>query len=571
MGTQNQRTALEDYAMKLMCKTFIFGLAVAAASAAVSCSSGPKGKGGTPVTGEESGKIGLNLTFSTGETVPSLNFTLQNGTAADTVTGTIPITGTFSGTNFVVPTFEIIPVPVATGYWITLTGTSADGTVTCTGSDPATLPVSAANPGFGVTAGNETVVPVIVICTSTSSSGTVEVNTTIQSCPTISSLTAINATANTTAPGNTSTIFAAAAAPNQSTLTYTFSIPAGKGTGTLTGQTTATGNTSSSIVFTCPASAEVDTIQIVTTDQTGTTSCPPSITTASTTVTCGVPIIPCQNPTVGNGIEVTGDTATGTCTSGVNTGTLKDTNGFFCCSPTPCQGVGNGVETTGDTATGACTSGVNTGTLKDTLGNFCCSALTACTTAGQTNCVQCSLSTTGPTCTPTEAQFVNNDIAKGLDTAAGPAATGSCYQCLTAKGCIDDKLGDTGEECEDGTYAGPAPTSGDVAQCQAALKCVLASACNASSYSACYCGAATPSGTCLTDTTSSADPAVGSTANLNPATIGGACDVEISGGLGFSITDGTDILKNITSSTLAAGQVGAIFSCGVAAKCTACQ
>jgi hypothetical protein len=199
------------------------------------------------------------------------------------------------------------------------------------------------------------------------------------------------------------------------------------------------------------------------------------------------------------------------------------------------------------------------------------SGLVPCTTAGQTGCVQCTLSTTAPLCTPTEAKFVEFDIKKGLDTTAGAPAADSCYECLTSKGCLDDQLGDTGEECEDGMYTGPSPASGDVAQCQATLTCVLNTGCNSSDYGACYCGAATPSGTCLTDTTSSPDPAVGSSANLNPATIGGACDVEISAGLGFPITDGTDILKNITSSELAAGQVGTIFSCGIAGRCTACE
>jgi hypothetical protein len=561
--------------MKLMSKGLICGLAAAAVSAAgcsgnVSKTTGSNGKG--PTTGE----IGLNLTFSSTESIPALAYTLSNGTAADTVVGSIPIPGTFAGAPFVVPTFEILPVAAGTGYSILLTGQSADGTVTCTGSDPSTLPVSATNPGFAVTAGNETIVNVLVTCVSTSATGSVEVNTTIQSCPTISSLTAINATANTTAPGNTATIFAAAAAPNPATLTYSFALASGN-TGTLSGQTTAAGNGSSSILFTCPAVAEKDTITVTTVDQTG-ASCG-ALGVASVTVTCGVPLVACQNPTVGTGTEVTGDSATGTCPAGqTNTGTLKDANGNFCCSPLACFGVGNGVEVTGDTATGACTSGVNSGTLKDGAGNFCCSALVPCTTVGQTGCVQCTGSAASPLCTPTEAALVAFDIKQGNDKTAGAPKTGSCYQCLNATGCLDDNENDTGNECEDNSGTSAFASSTTVAECEATLNCLLNTQCVAAGETSCYCGGAPPTGACVASTTAVAsptDPAVGSANNLSATLIGGACENEESVGLalatstGQAQSNGLAVLKAFGNTTLASGRVNAIFSCGAA--CTACQ
>jgi hypothetical protein len=546
--------------MKLMCKTFVFGLAVAAASA-VGCSGGKATGPGTQGNGEHAGEIGLNLTLLGGEQIPSLSYTLQNGTAADTVTGTVALPNVVEGnTPFVVPTFEIVPVAVGTGYSISVTGASADGTVTCSGSDPATLPVSASNPGFAVTSGNETVVNILVTCVSNVKTGSVQGVATVQNCPTVSTLTAINATANITAPGNTSSIFASAVAPNQAGVTYAFSVT--KGTGVLSGQTSAAGGTSSSITFTCPTTGEADTIQVVTTDQTGAV-CPASMTTATTTVTCGSPA--CAG--IGTSTPASPNTSAGTCPLG-QSNSLIDSAGNFCCAAIPCFGVPTtgvaGTEATPDTAAGTCPAPL-ANNLTDSAGNFCCGpvVLLPCTTAGQTNCVQCTGSANAPLCTPTEAQIVQSDINKKLDV-AGPAATGSCYQCLNAKGCLDDNLGDTGAECEDGAFTGGTT----VAQCQNTIKCVLGTSCNASALSACYCGAATPSGTCTTDTTSVSDPVPAST---NTAVIGGSCDVEVSTGLALSITDGIDILKNLTNAQLAAGRADAIFACGVAGKCTACQ
>lgn len=292
---------------------------------------------------------------------------------------------------------------------------------------------------------------------------------------------------------------------------------------------------------------------------------------------------------VGTQTQATPDTAAGTCPAGqTNTGTLKDSSGNYCCSAAPCFNgetkVGTGTEATPNTAAGTCPASTFNN-LVDNAGNFCCSSLLVpCTTAGVTGCVQCTgnASDTGggaiPLCTPTEAQLVASDIKKGLITTAGPAPTytsaadepdgapliQSCYVCLSAKGCLDDNEGDTGAECEDGSFA--AATT--IAQCQATLSCILETTCNASAFSACYCGAATPSGTCTTDTTAVNDPVPAST---NASVIGGSCNVEISTGLALSITDGIDVLKNIANANLAAGRAGAIFECGVAGKCTGCE
>ncbi len=204
-------------------------------------------------------------------------------------------------------------------------------------------------------------------------------------------------------------------------------------------------------------------------------------------------------------------------------------------------------------------------------------AFLPCTTAVQTGCVQCTGNASDdvdggtPLCTPTEAQIIASDVQKGLIDAAGPVPAyvsgqtgGSCYACLNAKGCLDDNLGDTGQECEDGAFSGGTTE----AQCQATIACIFGTSCNAAALSFCYCGAATPSGTCTTDTTAVNDPVPAST---DPNVIGGSCDVEIRAGLAHPIADGIDILKDFTMATLAAGRANAIFACGAAGKCAGCQ
>ncbi len=259
--------------------------------------------------------------------------------------------------------------------------------------------------------------------------------------------------------------------------------------------------------------------------------------------------------------------------------------------PPPNCGAGTGVEARGNTANGACPPGqTNTGTLQDDAGRYCCSptTLVPCTDAGQTGCVGCSGNTADtvdggvPLCTPTEAQFVALDIERGLITDAGRAPSyvaparidggiQSCYACLQGKQCLDDNLGDMGSECEDAIDDAGATTftkGTTEKQCQATLACILGTSCNSSALSACYCGAALPSGSCATDTASANDPVPAST---DPTVIGGSCDVEISAGLAEPVADGIDVLKNFTNTFLGAGRANFIFACGVAGKCTGCQ
>jgi hypothetical protein len=97
-----------------------------------------------------------------------------------------------------------------------------------------------------------------------------------------------------------------------------------------------------------------------------------------------------------------------------------------------------------------------------------------CTTAGQTNCVECDQNT-DHLCTPTEAILLTRDIEKGLYSGNLPAPTvsmtgGSCYECLAVNDCVDSTaMGFTGLECGDLVAASA------VQPCLDTLNCVLGS------------------------------------------------------------------------------------------------
>jgi hypothetical protein len=564
-----------------MCKAIICGLAITAATA-VGCSSGPS-TGGSGSTGSKTtGEVGLKLTLEGGQTLTSLNYALTNAVTADDLSGviTLPTNVLTSGAGpFVVPTFEIVPVQAATGYTITLTGASSAGSpaVTCTGS---TGP-------FAVTAGAETAVSVLVTCVATNTSGSVEVNTTIQNCPTSGSLTAINSTASTVAPNNTSTIFGAAVAPNPATLTYSFSVLSGGGTITPATAPQATGVASASVVYTCPATPTVATIQLVTADQAGAV-CPASLTTLTTTVTCGA--VPCSG--VGTGTEATPDTAAGTCPAG-QSNTLTDSSGNFCCAQKACFNgateVGTGVEATPDTAAGTCPAGsLNSGTLQDSAGNFCCSpppalspcltaAAAAAPTAAANNCVTCNQNTNG-VCTPTEAVLVGIDIGEGAVTVAGaPPATG-CYVIASNDGCIDSQINSSpqtsGAECGDlGTAsftAGNGFTGAVNNICVAALNCTAGF--GQPGFSATCLGTSTATiSTCLCGTNN--EPAAACQAVASISSLDGPCATLELDGFPASLSSPSTLVGNFTTSTFPSGTANAIAQClvGNAAAKTACH
>jgi hypothetical protein len=207
---------------------------------------------------------------------------------------------------------------------------------------------------------------------------------------------------------------------------------------------------------------------------------------------------------------------------------------------------------------------------------------TACTTAGQTNCITCPNRSSG-VCSQTEAAFVQLDIASGSVSAAGPdytgspSLTGNCLSCLVAGSCLDDPLhGVRNRECDDmgtagfrGSSAtftnGSGATVSTVSACLGALDCMTGPtgqqcAASAQGDTFCYCGVGGFNQTGPTACSSRG-------ANVN-----GACLAAEVAGFTFAQTDANDIINNYTDTTGAnpSGIANQILNCAQGNGCDAC-
>jgi hypothetical protein len=201
-----------------------------------------------------------------------------------------------------------------------------------------------------------------------------------------------------------------------------------------------------------------------------------------------------------------------------------------------------------------------------------------CTTAGQTNCVECDQNT-DHLCTPTEAILLTRDIEKGLYSGNLPAPTvsmtgGSCYECLAVNDCVDSTaMGFTGLECGDLAAAAA------VQPCLDALNCVLGSpqagtagatgtpdpAATSASLAAdctnagdgvfnCFCGS--------NDTNTTACGAAPTVAAAQPTSPNGACQLQVFAGTGAtSSTANSTIITDLSNVNLGAGLAFSIPIC----------
>jgi hypothetical protein len=442
----------------------------------------------TPSDGQH-GTIGMSLQLAPGITLSSVQYTITNPGLA----GFSPIVNTVDVSGSQAISFQVT-LPAASGYTISLSAIDDSGDQ-CAGG-PAT---------FTVLGGQTNDVALNLICQRTVDGGivgpdvnigTVIVNgdaslqTTVLggTCAAVSSLSVSPAE---TAVGSTITLAAVGIDPSNQTSDVTLTWSATGGVGSLTGAT-GTGNT-----FTC-ASGGTETITVTAAISGGGASCA-GTGSLSSTVICDGPVADAGTPVPDSGGGGTPDTGTGT----------------------PDTGTGGG-------------------------------PLAPCTTAGQTNCVQCQGNNSG-LCTATEALFVQHDIDKGIATAAGPDPSSACYSCLFNADCIDnDAFGDTGKECGDAIQ-----TFGTAAECSAVVSCILGSNCAASAVAPCYCGTLGLATTCQ---------------GTSGVAVNGACDTVIAAGLGFPVGDGTDNTAKLENSAFASGRADQIFQCGVVANgCSACQ
>ena len=127
---------------------------------------------------------------------------------------TVVSTGTVSVGSSQTISFQIGGIPAGTNYAIALTGTTTDGSVTCSGSAP-----------FSVTARTTTNVSVTLQCSAAASqSGSALINGGTFNCGTVTSVS--SAPAETTL-GNSVAVSASAVGPNSGSLTYAWSAPSG--------------------------------------------------------------------------------------------------------------------------------------------------------------------------------------------------------------------------------------------------------------------------------------------------------------------------------------------------------
>ncbi len=130
---------------------------------AIGCSSSDTDASHASLGGND-GTLGLALQLDPGTTLDTVSYTIT-GPNAFMKTGTIDVSGSTSITA------TISPIPVATGYSIGLTATSAEGNASCSGS--AT---------FDITAGHTTPANVRLICRETAHTGSVLVNGVLNVC-----------------------------------------------------------------------------------------------------------------------------------------------------------------------------------------------------------------------------------------------------------------------------------------------------------------------------------------------------------------------------------------------------
>jgi hypothetical protein len=501
----------------------ILGTALALAASMGGCGSNSQNNGssGGQTPGHTGfGNIKTELSVAPGENITSVNWTITQGTTT-VLSGTFAVPAAATSISFNIPN-----VPAGTGYVLSLSAVTADGTISCAGSSAP----------FTVTALQTTNVQVYLTCTTSAGTdaGAVQVNGNPEPCAT---WTSASATPASQVPGGTIALAAGAVAPNSATITYLW---------TATGGGTIASPNSQTTTFTCPAAASSVSITLLVGD--GATlldgaafTCPAATSSTTLNVLCGNP--PCFG--IGTGTVATPNSATGTCPAGQSNSLKDGTN--FCCAAIPCFGIGTGIEASPDNATGTCPAG-QANTLTDAQGNFCCATavLAPCTKVGQPNCVACNNGSANSLCTPTEAAIVARDIAKGYVTAAtasGP--TNGCYSCLEGASALDDAT-DTGLECGDTTN----PTA-----CLTTLNCILSSGCEATGANVCYCGTAPVSTTCNVDGTGAAN---------------GTCAAQIAAGFGTAVTNGHTILGEFTVKTQPSGGADGIAQRAISNGCNQC-
>ncbi|HEX3772106.1 MAG TPA: alkaline phosphatase family protein [Polyangiaceae bacterium] len=222
--------------------------------------SGPNAPSGDPGTSNgDTGTVGALLTIPGGEKINTVSYSITQG-------GNPVKSATIDVSNSAQISFLVGGLAAGGGYSITLTGTTTDGTITCTGS--AT---------FSITARSTTNVNIILSCTvGAADAGTAHFTGTLADCATAGSVSASPSEVNV---GGTVALSATATAPDPTSVTFAWSASSG----TFDNASSATPN------FTC-AAAGLATITVAVGDG----ALPDGATCGSNTATVQVQ---CDAPT----------------------------------------------------------------------------------------------------------------------------------------------------------------------------------------------------------------------------------------------------------------------------------
>ncbi len=211
-------------------------------------------------TNQNTGSIGFELTLPGGENIAVVDWAIAGPSGAATVirSGMVNVQATLAAK------FLVDDIPAGSGYAVTLSATSTDDTITCSGAAP-----------FSVTAHASTLVAVQMACAAVGTAGHgTSVSGSVFNCAAWSSVTA-NPTE--TKVGTSVAIAAVASGPDPSMLTYAWS----SSTGTLSAPTGATSN------FTCTqVGPAVLTLTVGDGPVPAGSSCNPGLATTTVTITC---------------------------------------------------------------------------------------------------------------------------------------------------------------------------------------------------------------------------------------------------------------------------------------------
>jgi hypothetical protein len=191
------------------------GLVTALTAPQVGCSGVPAGDSSPTApestgSSDATGSVGAELTLPGGEVLSSASWVITGPGGASTIVaqGTVNLQGSQT------LAFTVSGIPAGSGYAVSVSGTTTDGTVTCAGSAP-----------FSVASRQTTNVTVLLPCgVSAPEAGALSVGTQIYTCAAVSG---VSATPSETTVGSSIALTGTATGPAPSALTYAWSAPSG--------------------------------------------------------------------------------------------------------------------------------------------------------------------------------------------------------------------------------------------------------------------------------------------------------------------------------------------------------